>query len=156
LSKSEEKPKEGCMARVVIDLPELFHFSTELRVRIGDINFFNHVGSEELLFLMSEARSQFLRHYGYHERDVEGCSIIMADGAVIYKSEANYGDILTIEVAVGDYSKYGCEFVYRVTNKTAGKEICRARTGFVFADYETRKLLEVPEEFKRLFMPTDV
>jgi len=144
------------MARVIIDLPERFHFSTELHVRIGDINFFNHVGSEEMSFLMSEARSQFLRHYDYHEKDVEGCSIIMADGAVIYTSEANYGDILTIDVAVSDYSKYGCDFVYRVTNKTTGKEVCKAKNGFVFADYETRKLIEVPEKFKRLFMPTEI
>ncbi|MBN2516388.1 MAG: thioesterase family protein [Deltaproteobacteria bacterium] len=143
------------MARVIIDLPELFHFSTELHVRIGDINFFNHVGSEEMSFLMSEAGSQFLRHHGYHEKDVEGCSIIMADSAVIYKSEANHGDILTIDVSVSNYSKYGCDFVYRVTNKTTGKEVCRAKNGFVFADYETRELLEIPEKFKRLFTPAD-
>ena len=144
------------MARVMIELPELFHFSTELNVRIGDINFFNHVGSEDLLCIISEARAQFLRHHGYHEKDVEGCSLITADCAVIYKSEANYGDILTVEVAVSDYSKYGCDFVYRVMNKITGKEVCRAKNGYVFSDYDTRKLLEVPEIFKRLFKAADV
>jgi acyl-CoA thioester hydrolase len=79
----------------------------------------------------------------------------MADCAVIYKSEAGHGDMLTIEIAISSYSKYGCNFVYNVTNKTTGKEVCRAKNGFVFADYETRELLEVPEKFKQLFMPAD-
>ncbi|HEU18949.1 MAG TPA: thioesterase [Deltaproteobacteria bacterium] len=141
------------MARIILDFPEVFPFSTEIGVRIGDINAANHVGNDAIIQIIAEGRARFLRSYGYWELDIEGAGLIMADVAVLYKSEAFYGDILVIEVGVRDFNKYGCDFIYRVTNKKTEKEIVRAKNGFVFFDYEQRKPVNVPEKFKALFIP---
>jgi YbgC/YbaW family acyl-CoA thioester hydrolase len=142
------------MPRVKLDLPEHFPFSTEIPLRITDINYGGHLGNDALLSLLHEARVQFLRHHGFTETDIDGSAIIMADAAIVYKSEAFYGDVSTIEVAVCDVHSHGCDFVYRVANKETGKEIARAKTGVVFFDYQKRKIAHVPENFRRLFFPT--
>lgn len=139
------------MARAILDLPEVFPFTTEIDVRIGDINAAHHVGNDAIIQIIAEGRVRFLRRYGYHDLDIERAGLIMADVVVIYKSEAFYGDVLVVEVGVGDFTRHGCDFLYRVSHKETGREIVRAKNGFVFFDYEKRKPVDVPEKFKALF-----
>ena len=141
------------MARIKLDLPEQFPFSTELRVRITDVNYGGHMGNDALLGLLHEARVQFLAHYGLSELDICGAGIIMADSVIVYKSEAFPGERLELAVTVADFNRYGCDFVYRVTEKTTGREVARAKTGIVFFDYQQRAIQKVPQPFRDLFPP---
>lgn len=140
------------MARIKIDLPEKFDFSTEIPVRISDINYGGHLGHDSVLSLTHEARVRLLRKYGFTEMDIEGSGLIISDVAIVYKSEAFYGEIVKIEVAASDVSKYGCDFVYKITEKETGREVASAKTGIVFFDYENRKVAPVPEKFKAIFI----
>ena len=137
------------MARIKIEIPNKFIFRTELPIRITDINYGGHLGNDSLLSLIHEARVRFLNHLGYSESNVEGSGIIMIDAGVQYKSEGFYGDELLVEVAVNDFSGIGCDFIYRVTNKNTLKEIALVKTGIVFFNYEKRKTVPVPLEFKK-------
>jgi acyl-CoA thioester hydrolase len=141
------------MARTKLDLPAIFDFSTDIPVRITDINYGGHLGNDSLLSILQEARLQFLNQYAYSEKDVEGRGIIMLDAVVIYKSEAFYGETLSIEVAVADVGSHGCDLLYRVTQKGSGKEVARAKTSIAFFDYEKRKVVEVPDGFRAKFTP---
>lgn len=143
------------MARVKLELPDHFDFSTELSVRIGDVNYGGHLGNDAVLSLIHEARVQFLRQHGYTELDIDGASIIMADSIIVYKSEGFHGDLLVVEVAVGDLQNASCDFVYRLTLKETGKEIARAKTGIVFYDYTLKKTISVPAQFRKKFAPTE-
>ena len=108
------------MARIKLDLPEKFVFETELPVRITDINYGNHLGNAELLALLHEARIRFLRSHELSELDVGGCGLIMTDAVLVYKTQAVYGDVLRVQVAVQDFGPVGCDLVYLVTNSTTG------------------------------------
>jgi acyl-CoA thioester hydrolase len=141
------------MARIKLDLPGRFPFSTELRVRITDVNYGGHMGNDALLGLLHEARVQFLAHYGLSELDICGAGIIMADSVIVYKSEAFPGELLELAVGVADFNKYGCDFIYRVTERTSGREVARAKTGIVFFDYQRRVIQKVPQPFLDLFPP---
>ena len=136
------------MARIKIEIPDKFIFQTEIPVRITDINFGGHLGNDSLLSIIHEARVRFLKRLSYSEVDLEGNGIIMTDAAIQYKSESFYGDNLLIEIAVSDFSKIGCDIVYRITNTDSGKEIALAKTGIVFFDYKNKKVVPVPEKFK--------
>ncbi len=136
------------MARVKLDVPEEFSFSTELHVRINDINYGGHLGNDSVLSFVHEARVRFLKSYGYSEADIEGVGFIMTDAVVVYKSEGFYGDRLLVEVAVRDFTKTGCDFLFRLTNKETKKEVARAKTGIVFFDYTSRKVAAVPQRFR--------
>ena len=136
------------MPRVKLRLPDHLTFSTEIQVRVNDINYGGHLGNDAVLTLAQEARVRFLSHHGFTEHDVGGVGIIMTDAVVVYKAEAFYGDILTIEVAVDGVELVGCDFLYRITRKGSTKEVARVKTGIAFFDYSTRKVVEVPGRFR--------
>jgi len=137
------------MARIVIDLPESFAFSTELTVYLSHINYGNHLDNALLLTLVSEARLRFFKSLGYTELDVEGVGIIVADAAVQYKSEAFHGEVLVGAMTPVDFNKYGCDLVWRLSEKESGREVARGKTGIVFFDYATRKMAPVPAAFRQ-------
>lgn len=139
------------MARVKIDLPESFIFTTQIKVRITDINYGRHLGNDAVLSMMHEARVQFLTHFGYSELDMGGVGIIMTDCAIQYKGEAFFNDQLNIEVGVHDISNKGFDLVYQFTNTANGKPIAVGKTGIVCFDYEKRKVAALPEEVKANF-----
>jgi len=139
------------MARIKIDMPSHFTFRIELAVRINDINYGGHLGNDAVLSMMHEARIQFLKQYQYSELDVEGLGIIMTDSAIVYKAEGFHGDLIQLDVAIGDFNKYGCDFYYLLSNRKNAVEIARAKTGIVFFDYQQRKVVSVPGNFKSKF-----
>ncbi len=136
------------MARVKIELPEKFIFKNEIVIRVTDLNYGAHLGNDSVLSICHEARLRFLIHLGYSELDVEGSGIIMADAAIQYKGEGFHGDEMIIEIGVSDFTKKGCDFVYRLTNKETGKIIALVKTGIVFYDYNLRNIVSIPEIFK--------
>jgi len=139
------------MPRVRLELPEKFDFSVTIPIRITDINYGGHLGNDAFLTIIHEARVQFLASFGYTEINIEGRSIIMADAAIVYRSEAHYGERLCVDVAVQHFSSVGCDLVYRLSDQATGREVARARTGIVFFDYEKRKPVEVPPKFREKF-----
>ena len=139
------------MPRAKLELPAKFHFSTEIHVRISDINYNDHLGNDAVLSIIHEARVRFYNNYGFTELNVEGAGTIMSDAILVYKSESHYGDVVKVEIAVNDLQKKGFDFLYLLTNKTTAKEIARAKTGIVFYDYQDRKIVDMPPKFRSLF-----
>jgi acyl-CoA thioesterase FadM len=139
------------MARVKLELPPSFVFATELRVRVGDVNHGGHLGNDRLLSLLQEARVRFLAQHGCTELDLFGSALIQTDAVIVYRSEAFCGETLRIELAGEDFNKYGCDLLYRVTEKESGHEVARAKTGMVCFDYAARRLQRAPAAFFALF-----
>lgn len=138
------------MARVKLELPESYIFSTEMPIRITDVNYGGHLGNDAVLAITHETRVRFLAEHGYSELDVCGAGMIQADALVIYKSEGFYGEMLKVSVALVDFTSSGCDFVFLLANAETGREIARAKTGIVFYDYKRKRPLRVPEPFKAL------
>jgi len=139
------------MARVTLDLPETFLFQTDLSIRISDINYGNHLGNDAVLSLIHEARLRFLTHHRFSELDIGGVGMIITDAVIVYKSQAFYGDVLTAAVTVGDFNRRGCDFFYRLADRSSGREVARAKTGIVFYDYGQGKIARAPDVFRRAF-----
>lgn len=134
------------MNRIKLDLPPSFSFSTELTIRITDLNYGGHVGNDSLLSLIHEARQQFLLSHGYRELAIEGVGLIMADVAVEYKKELNHGDRVKISVAATGFDKLGFDIFY-LLEVIAGDECIlagKAKTGMMCYDYSARKKVPVP------------
>ena len=136
------------MARVEIELPGRFPFSTEIPVRISDVNFAGHLGHDAVLPIAHEARVRWLQSHGWTELDVAGVGIIMADAAIVYRGEGSYGMALRVEVAAADVRTRGCDLLYRLTDIATGQEIARVKTGIVFFDYGKRRIVHMPEAFR--------
>ena len=133
------------MARVELTLPDKFIFETQLTVRASDLNYGNHVGNDRILTLMQEARVLFYQSLGFKNEMSFEDSIghVIADAVVVYKSEAFLADVLRIEIAIADLSKYGFDVYYRIVNQH-NKEVAQGKTGVVCFDFEKRKVAPVP------------
>ncbi len=143
--------RKRTLARIKLELPENLNFSTDIPIRITDINYGGHLGNDSILSIVQEARVRFFSKYKYTEKNVEGLGIIMTDCAIVYKSESFYGDTLEIKIGVKEFFKYGCDIYYRLTNKETAKDVAIVKTGIMFFDYEKRKRARVPEKFEKIF-----
>lgn len=139
------------MAKIKLDLPENFLFSTKIPIRITDINYGGHLGNDSLLSLIHEARVQFLNKYGFSEKEIDGVGLILVDVAIVYKSECFYGDNLLIEVTLDIFSKTRCYFIYKLSNINTNKEVARAKTGIAFYNYKNRRAVAIPQKFYNTF-----
>jgi acyl-CoA thioesterase FadM len=137
------------MARIKIDLPETFSFSTSLTVRITDLNYGGHVGNDSVLSFVHEARVRYLQALGYTEMNLEGVSLIMADAALIFKNEIYYGDDLLISVQAMEFSRLGFDLIYKIEKKMADQPmivVAIVKTTMTGFDYERKKLMSLPEK----------
>ena len=132
------------MARIKLQLPQQFTFSTLIQVRITDINYGNHVGNDAILSLLHEARMQFLNMAGYTELEFGGVGLIMSDAAIEFKGEAFYGDVLKAYVTVDEFSKVGFEIYYKLVKGEQETVVVLAKTGMVCFDYSKRKVTAIP------------
>ena len=135
------------MARVKLLLPNKFSFSTQLDVRITDINYGGHLGNDSVLGLIHEARIRLLADKGFSEKDVDGVGIIMMDSVINSSSEGFYGDKLRVDVSVNEISNAGCDIYYRFVNIANEKVIVKAKTNIAFYNYISKKLTRTPEIF---------
>lgn len=142
------------MARVQIELPASFAFSTDIQLYLSHINYGGHLDNALLLTVVSEARTRWFKALGYTELDVEGLGIIVSDAALQYKSEAFHGETMQVDMSAQEFNKYGCDLVWRMRERDSGREVARGKTGIVFFDYQTRKVAGVPQGFRERF-PAD-
>lgn len=139
------------MARVQLDLPEQFLFSITQTVRMTDLNVGGHVGNDQMISLLSEARYRFFCHYGFDEFGKEEVGIVITDLVTAYRSESFAQENLRFEVGLMDFNKYGADIIFRVTKHPSGQVVVLAKQGFVFFDYQTHKVTQIPEPFRRTF-----
>lgn len=132
------------MSRIKIQLPKKFAFSTELDVRVGDLNYGNHLGNDSVLTLIHEARRRFLASLGIEEIGADGIGFVIADSAVVYRAQAFYGNRLRIEVTAGEFASRGCDFYYRVSQLADGQTVAEAKTGAVCFDFRAQKTVSFP------------
>lgn len=136
------------MNRIKLTLPDQFFFTTTLRIRVTDLNYGGHVGNDSFLSLLHEARQQYLLSFGYRELSVGGVGLIMADVAIEFKKELNYGDEVRISVKATDFDKLGFDLFYKmeIMQDAAWVIAGKAKTGMMCYDYEAGKKISVPEE----------
>lgn len=138
------------MERIKIILPEQFSFSTNIKIRITDLNYGGHVGNDSFLSLIHEARQQFLHHYNYSELHFGNASLIMADASIEFKKELNYADEIKVSVAATGFDKFGFDIFYlvEVINNDSLILAGKAKTGMLCFDYTNKKIVPVPEAAK--------
>ena len=146
------------MARVKLKFPdEKPLFTTTIPVRVGDLNYADHVGNDSILSIIHESRMQFLRSNGYNELNIGGVALIMADVMIAYKGESFYGDSLVVGIYAEEITNHSFDLLYRISTQRAGKdiEIAHAKTGMVCFDYNERKIAQMSDALQALLTPAN-
>jgi 4-hydroxybenzoyl-CoA thioesterase len=136
------------MSRIQIELPESLPFSTEITLYLSHMNYGGHLDNALLLTVVSEARARFFKSLDYTELNVEGVGIIVSDAALQYRSEAFYGEVMVVSMGAADFGSKGCDLLWCMREKNTEREVARGKTGIVFFDYTTRKIAQVPDNFR--------
>ena len=73
------------------------------------------------------------------------------------EKELTAGDILKVEISVGEISRAGFELYYQIHTNRNGNNIliAKAKTGMVCYNYEEKKVRELPEKFITLLSLND-
>jgi acyl-CoA thioesterase FadM len=140
------------MARLTLEFPEdQYCFSTQLTVRVTDINGANHLGNDSMISMISEARARFLFEFGVQETEANGTGIIVTDLATTYRAEAHARDQLLFEVGVMDFNKYGGDITFRISRPADGVLVAMAKSGFVFFNYKRSQVVPMADDFRAKF-----
>ncbi|MBY0345753.1 MAG: thioesterase family protein [Neisseriaceae bacterium] len=131
------------MSRLTLPAINQALFYAEIAVRTTDMNYGAHLANDKILTLAHEIRVAFLNQYGFTEKNVAGCGIIMTDAAVVYKSQAVAGDVLLVTLALNDENRYGFDLLYEFKQKN-GRLVAQVKTGIVFFDYTQQKVTSIP------------
>jgi 4-hydroxybenzoyl-CoA thioesterase len=141
------------MARIEIASPAEYVYATDIPIRVGDINRGRHLAHDAVLAIMEEARVRFVRSLGYLDESIDGAGFIVVDAGIMYRKQGFYGQTLRVEIALSDFSRKGCDIIFRITNAENGDEMVRAKTGILFYNYREQKVAPVPESFRQRFAP---
>lgn len=144
------------MARIQIQLPEHFAYSTDITLYQCHMNYGGHLDNALLLTLVSEARVRFFQSLGYTELNVEGVGILVSDAAVQYRSEAFHGEVMQVSVGTADLAAKGFDMVWRINEKSTQREVARGKTGIVCFDYTSHKVTHLPTVFREKLLPFTV
>ena len=136
------------MARIQIRLPSQFAFSTDITLYQSHLNYGGHLDNALLLTLVSEARVRFFKSLGYTELNVEGVGILVSDAALQYRSEAFHGEVMVLRLGATDLERKGFDMVWSMHDRSTQREVARGKTGIVFFDYVTRKVVPMPTAFR--------
>jgi len=140
------------MARIKLSLPSSFAFKTEISVRVTDLNYGNHLANDAIVSFLHIARIHFLDAMGLTELNIGGdASLIQGDLAVVYGSEGFLGDVIEVSLAVEEISNSSFDIYYLLHNRSQNKELARAKTRMVCFNYKERKVMRVPDSFKKRF-----
>lgn len=118
-----------------------------VEVRVGDINYGGHMGNDKALLVFHDARIAFLEALGLNEKNIGGPAIIMRDAHVTFRKEVFLHDILTVDVGIDNVTLTSFNMNYTVKKESDGTVMFLGSTGLVAFDYETRKVVKLPEVF---------
>ncbi|MFZ3046789.1 MAG: thioesterase family protein [Desulfatirhabdiaceae bacterium] len=130
--------------KIQIDYPDKTVFTVETRLRITDLSPSGHLGFDNLVAIINDASARFFESRGI-KRKQGHIGTIYTDLGVSYQSETFYGDVLTIEMAIGETYARGFDLMFRVNSQTTGKIVALAKIGILFFDYQIRQAVPIPD-----------
>ena len=136
--------------KIRLKLPKEIHFETSLCIRVSDLNYGGHLGNDSVLSLTHEARVRFFSNLGVTERNFFDVGLIMADSAVVYKSQGFLNDNILVQISVTEFRSHGFKLFYLFKKIDSNIDLAYVQTSMVCFDYVKNKILPIPKKFKDL------
>ena len=120
-------------------------YTTQLPIRIGDINYGGHLGSIEIQGLMHDVRLQYFATLNLSEKNFGEGQLILQKLWVHHYKECHYGDTLTFKLSITNLKKVRFDMFYAVTTID---EILVAEASMTFATQnDVGRPIKLPETF---------
>ncbi|AOP34974.1 thioesterase [Leptospira tipperaryensis] len=139
------------MTDIQIEFPETYHFSTELAIRKTDLALDIHVSFASILDLVMEAHLQFFQYLGFSVTNIYGKSIIFANAGILYQGELLYNDQVKIDVVLENMGEKSFDLYFRLSKDQRREKVSLVKIRVLFFDYSIRKVVPIPEGFRKKF-----
>lgn len=138
------------MSKLIPDFPASFLFSTQLPVRITDLNYGGHVGNDRVLSLIHEARVQYLAKLQLSELRFGETGLILKQVSIDFIKEMFWGNLLQVSVTAGEFSRVSFALFYKIeiVHGLETTAAALAKTTMICYDYEKKKLSPLKDEIK--------
>jgi len=135
------------MPRIKLEEQPAYEFSYATTARVADLNHAAHVGAPHMTSFLHDARIALFLELGVSEYDLgDGkSSIIIGDLAVSYRSQAFWGNELTIQTHIGEMTENSFRFFHRIMRGTT--LVALAEIGAIPFSFMEGKKTAVPEKF---------
>ncbi len=78
--------------------------------------------------------------------------MIMSDAAIEFKTELFYGDVVTTFVCASGFTRIGFDLYYKMMR--GEKVVVIAKTGMICYDYDSKKVVSLPDKVQRKMSTT--
>lgn len=124
-------------------------FSTEIIIRVTDLNYGAHLANDTVLSYFHEARVRYFDALGVSEANIgDDTSLTQTEAHIEYKNEGFLADLLTIFVWIDEISRVRFRINYDIVRESDGKHIAQGYTVLAGFDYSTRRPKKIPESFR--------
>ena len=120
-------------------------FSIQLKVRIDDLNFAQHVAHQNYFVFFQEARIAYLGRFGFSELDICGCAMLIAEARCRYRRELFFGDRLSVACRVAQLNPKS--FVMDYTIDRGGVLCAEGATTNLVVDPRRKRVVPLPDGF---------
>ena len=122
-----------------------YRFSIPLTVRVGDLNYGNHVGHHKFLLYFQEARIAYLAQFGCSELDIKGLGMKVTAVQCRYKRELFLGDDIDVYCKVSELKSKRFTMQYQINKQEI---VCAfGTTDNVCFDNNAKRVARLPIDF---------
>lgn len=129
----------------------MFHFSTEVRVRLPETDSLGVVFHGWFFTYMEVGRMDYLRNLGLTDGilPTKGFSSVIVHASCDFRSPARFDDPLVVKVRVSEIGRCSFTFEFEIHHKQQNRLVATGKTVHCAVDEKTWKPIPVPEAFRR-------
>ncbi len=131
-------------------MPDKFHFSTEVRVRLPETDVMGIVFHGYFFTYMEVGRMDYLRNLGLTEdvKPIKGFDNVVVHVGCDFASPARFDDPLVVYVRIAEIKRSSFRFEFQIHHKRENRIVATGESVHCAIDKATWKPIDVPEPFR--------
>lgn len=130
--------------------PTLFHFQTEVRVRLPETDAMGIVFHGYFFTYLEVGRMDYLRNLGLADgvRPIKGFSNLVRHVECDFVSPARFDDLLVIQVRVAEIGNSSFRFEFLIKHRVDNRTVATGESVHVAVDDAHFRPIRVPDDFR--------
>ncbi|MBE2220965.1 MAG: acyl-CoA thioesterase [Anaerolineae bacterium] len=128
-----------------------YPYETEIQVTFRDLDALGHVNNAVFFSYLETARIQYITQFLEQglptQFELLSIPIILVEATCTYKSQALFGENLTVGVGVTRFGNKSFDLMYKIVGED-GRLVATGKTIQVMYNYDTSSAFSIPQEIK--------
>jgi acyl-CoA thioester hydrolase len=123
-----------------------YPFELRLPVTFRDIDVLGHINNAVYVTWFEAARTAYIMELCALKR-LEDLPVILAETTIRYIAQGEFGETVVIGTGVSRWGTKSFDLAYGIST-TTGRVLATGRSVQVYYDYESRKTVPIPQQFR--------